>query len=136
MWRFNEPARNLLVQLHRLNPSPGELALLDGIDAYLSTLRAAGALPPNSAYLFWSMVKMLALVVGKTPVTWLADRQGRVKPNMLAGYNVAVAHLAPLHRIKISDLTTGDVRTWYHGVEESAGAYTAARAKLHIYAQF
>src|SRR5262249_36640771 len=91
---------------------------------------------------------------------WLADKKGKVKANTLGGYEIVVAHirgpflvaskleravyattgekpdgakfLPMLGQIKISDLTTADIRAWHRDVAENAGLYTANRAKSHL----
>lgn len=98
--------------------------------------------------------------VGEAAVHWQADKAPKVKANTLAGYKTVVAHicgpvliadkqaraeytmtavkpkgarfLPMLGGIKISDLTTADIRAWHRLVAEHAGLYTANRAKSHL----
>jgi integrase len=91
---------------------------------------------------------------------WLADREGKVKPNTLFGYKVVVEHIrgpyfvgspkdklvwratgklpvgcrlvAMLGEIKTSELTTARIRTWHRELVTMSGQYTANRAKSHL----
>ncbi len=64
---------------------------------------------------------------------WLADKVSKVKANTLDGYKAVVAHiLSRLGALKISELTTAEIRLWHRTVTEQAGAYTANRAKSHL----
>lgn len=101
-----------------------------------------------------------APTVGSAIDHWLADREGKVKPNTLAGYKVVVEHirgpyfdgpakeklawkasgklpkgcrLVPmLGEIKTSELTTARIRAWHRELTALSGQYTANRAKSHL----
>lgn len=101
-----------------------------------------------------------APTVGAAIDHWLADRDGKVKPNTLAGYKVVVEHirgpyfdgpakeklawkasgklpkgcrLVPmLGEIKTSELTTARIRAWHRELTALSGQYTANRAKSHL----
>ncbi len=91
---------------------------------------------------------------------WLADRKRSVKPTTHTGYSIVVAHikgpylvgtqrqkaeytatcmkpkgthlLPMLGKIKLSDLTTADIRAWHRQLLDHSGTYTANRAKSHL----
>lgn len=91
---------------------------------------------------------------------WLEDKASKVKDNTLIGYKVVVAHvrgpfligsrqdrgeftltgekpaggrlLPMLGAVKLSDLTTAEIRAWHRLLTEHSGAYTANRAKSHL----
>jgi integrase len=91
---------------------------------------------------------------------YLAERQGKVKPSTLIGYRVVVQlikgpllhgtqrdralfkitgqipsgirHSRALGYIKISDLTTAEIRIWHGKVAETSGDYSANRAASHL----
>ncbi len=61
---------------------------------------------------------------------WLDDRAGNVKANTLTAHRFVVGHIrSRLGRLKVTDLTTADIRTWHRAVTDQVGAYTANRAK-------
>jgi integrase len=91
---------------------------------------------------------------------YLAERSGKVKASTLEGYRVVVQHIkgpllvgSPKQRaeysrtgqkpegtkliqalgtVKVSDLTTAEIRQWHRTVAEISGAYTANRAASHL----
>jgi len=64
---------------------------------------------------------------------WLADREGNIKANTLAGYQVVAAHVRKgLGARKVADLTTAEIRSWHRAVSGRSGAYTANRAISHL----
>jgi integrase len=64
---------------------------------------------------------------------WLDDKRGKVKASTLAAHKVVVAHIrSDLGRVKVSDLTTADIRILHRQLSERSGAYTANRAKSHL----
>lgn len=94
--------------------------------------------------------------VGQAIDHWLADKTGNVKSSTLTGYRIVVEHIRgpqsievpskapagdkPPHRkvlpmlgaIKLTELTTADIRAWHRQVAEHSGSYTANRAKSHL----
>jgi integrase len=98
--------------------------------------------------------------VGEAIDHWLADKKPRVKANTFGSYEVVVEHirgpfliasaldrrrfartgekpagakfLPMLGAIKVSDLTTAEIRGWHRDLADHAGAYTANRAKSHL----
>jgi integrase len=98
--------------------------------------------------------------VGQAIDHWLADRKPKIKANTYASYSVVTEHirgpflvgtpkaraeytatrqtptgallLPMLGAIKISDLTTAEIRAWHRQLTKHAGAYTANRAKSHL----
>ena len=102
----------------------------------------------------------MAPTVAEAVAHWLADKADRIKPSTLASNEVVVAHisgpflvgtpeqraeykltarvptgarLAPrLGVVRITDLTTAQIRAWHREVAEDAGLYTANRAKSFL----
>jgi integrase len=98
--------------------------------------------------------------VGEAINHWLADKKPKVKANTFGSYEVVVEHirgpfliasardrarftatgekpagakfLPMLGAIKVSDLTTAEIRAWHRDLADHAGAYTANRAKSHL----
>lgn len=92
--------------------------------------------------------------------SWIADREGQIKPYTLNGYKVyrmyiigpllkgttlqrrqyAVSGKMPkgcslvpmLGNIKLNELTTADIRAWHKQLGELVGAYTAGRAMQRL----
>ena len=64
---------------------------------------------------------------------WLEDKRAKVKASTLAAHKVVVAHIrSGLGKVKVTDLTTADIRIWHRQLTERSGAYTANRAKSHL----
>jgi integrase len=98
--------------------------------------------------------------VGEAIDHWLADKEGKVKPNTLACYKIVVEHirgpflvaskreraeftatgkkpkgarmLPMLGDVKLNELTTAEIRAWHRSLSEHSGPYTANRAKSHL----
>jgi len=98
--------------------------------------------------------------VAKACAHWLEEKASRVKPSTLATAKVTISHivgpfligtreqrdewrrtgrvpkgtklLGTLGHIKISELTTAQIRIWHREVATLCGAYTANRARSHL----
>ncbi len=74
--------------------------------------------------------KKTAPTVAEAVDHWLDDRAANVKANTLTAHRFVVGHIrSRLGRLKVTDLTTADIRTWHRAVTDQIGAYTANRAK-------
>lgn len=101
-----------------------------------------------------------SLTVGEAVERWLANREGEIRRRTLGGYRASArlitgpvirgtskararysmsadkparAELLPtLGRVKIQDLTTGDIRAWHKSISAEVGLYSANRAKMFL----
>jgi integrase len=103
-----------------------------------------------------------AVTIGEITDRWLSSREGEIKEGTLEGYRRAAANICGplligtpqqrtryaltgeppegtrtiplLGKVKLNDLTTGDIRAWHKMLTTEVGWYSANRAKMFLQA--